>query len=425
MNILFVVPYTPTPIRTRSNNLLRTCARRGHVVTLATLWETELERSALKQMENQGIEVLAARLSKPRSTWNTLRAVPTSLPLQAVYCWQPELLRLLTSKLQLPGSKFDIVHIEHLRGARYGLQSPISNLHSPVLWDSVDCISYLFEQAAQTSRSAFGRLITRFELPRTKKYEAWLVNQFERVLVTSPLDAAALRVLVSGSEFQVSRRAQPVTCNQQPATVSVLPNGVDLDYFSPSDGPREPGTIVFSGKMSYHANVTAALHLVNDIMPFVWKERANVHVQIVGQDPPSQVRSLVAHHASLVTVTGGVLDLRPYLRRARLAVAPMSYGAGIQNKVLEAMACATPVVATSQAVSALQARPEEHFLLSNEPADFARQILRLLGDRDLGLRLGQAGRRYVEQHHDWDGIVERLEGIYTELIEHVVDQASS
>ncbi len=198
--------------------------------------------------------------------------------------------------------------------------------------------------------------------------------------------------------------------------VTVLPNGVDLDYFSPSAAPRKPATIVFSGKMSYHANVTAALHLVHDIMPLVWKERPDVDVQIVGRDPPSQVRSFVSRHLSPITVTGSVPDLRCYLQRASLAVAPMSYGAGVQNKVLEAMACATPVVATSQAVSALEACPDEHVLVADDPTDFARQILRLLDDRGLQSRIGQAGRRYVEQHHDWNRIVEQLEGIYRELI---------
>ncbi len=441
MNILFVVPYTPTPIRTRSYNLLRTLARRGHAITLATLWENEQERSGLKQLENQGICVIAAQLTRPRSAWNCLRALPTVLPLQSVYCWQPELLRLLGSRLQVQGSKFNIVHVEHLRGARYGLESPISSLQSPVLWDSVDCISYLFEQAAQSSRSGFGRLVTRFELPRTKKYEARLVNHFDRVLVTSPMDAVALEALVSGSTFHVSGRAQPVASGNEPGTrnpgivsrrpqsatgnhaishlqspISILPNGVDLDYFSPPDAAREPATVVFSGKMSYHANITAALHLVDDIMPHVWKERPSVRLQIVGQDPPSKVRKLVTGHGSRVTVTGRVPDMRPYLQRATLAIAPMAYGAGIQNKVLEAMACATPVVATSQAVSALRVCPAEHVLVADEPAELARQILRLLDHRELQSCMGRAGRRYVEQHHDWDMIAERLELIYHEEV---------
>ncbi len=427
MNIVFIVPYVPTPIRTRPFNLLRTLARRGHAVTLATLWENEAERAALKDFENQGICVLAARLTKPRSAWNSLRALATAVPLQSVYCWQPELCERMQKVVGSRPRPFDVIHIEHLRGARYGLQPPVSSLQSPMVWDSVDCISYLFEQAKHYSRSPFSRLVTGFELPRTKKYERWLVSQFDRVLVTSPIDAAALEALVSGSNPSESRQLQrtgpyhPIS-NRQPlggvsqSPISVVPNGVDLDYFSPSDAARESATIVFSGKMSYHANVAAALHLVHDIMPHVWTKRPDVHVQIVGQDPPSRVKGLATRDTPRVTVTGRVPDLRPYLQRATLAVAPMSYGAGIQNKVLEAMACATPVIATSQAVSALEALPGEHLLVADEPSVFALQILRLLDDRVLQSRIGPAGRRYVEQYHDWNTVVARLENVYRETI---------
>lgn len=419
MRILFVVAYTPTPIRTRPYNLLRTLARRGHAVTLCTLWENEPERYALEQLKDQGISVIAARLTRPRSAWNCLRALPTAMPLQADYCWHPELFERMQKAVGSRQHPFDAIHVEHLRGARYGvaLRKELCLLPSgyrlPILWDSVDCISHLFEQAARNSRSMFGRVATRFELARTRRYEAWLVNQFDRVLVASSVDAEALQALVSGSEFQFSGRAQPSTRNQRPATICTLPNGVALDYFVPDDARRETETIVFTGKMSYHANVTAALHLVNDIMPLVWKERPGVRVQVVGKDPSRQVCALAKDRRLLVT--GGVPDLQPFLQRATVAVAPMSYGAGIQNKVLEAMACATPVVATPQAVSALHACPEDHFLLANDPADFARQIFRLLDDADLQFRMGQAGRRYVEQHHNWDRIVGQLEGIYRDL----------
>ena len=421
MNILFVVPYTPTLIRTCPYNLLRGLARRGNNVTLATLWENEQERAALAQLEGEGIRVLSARLTKPRALWNMMRALLTNTPLQAVYCWQPELTKILTSNLQLPTSNFDVIHVEHLRGARYALQSPISNLRSPIVWDSVDCISYLFEQAARNSRSSFGRLVTRFELARTRRYEAMLVNQFDRVLVTSAVDGAALESLTTDGTPPTADHRSHGARGSQRSSVEVLPNGVDLDYFTPAAAPRDPDTIVFTGKMSYHANITAALHLVNDIMPLVWKERPNVRVQIVGQNPARQLQNLVTHHASRVTLTGFVPDLPPYLQRATLAVAPMPYGAGIQNKVLEAMASATPVVASPQAVSALRAVDGEHLLVGDDVESFARQVLRLLEDVALRQRIGTAGRRFVECNHDWNHIVARLEEIYRETINRFTD----
>ncbi len=410
VHVLYVVPYTPTRIRTRPFNLLRGLARRGHAVTLATLWESDSDRAALQELDSAGIRIVSARLSKARSAWNSLRALPSPTPLQAVYCWQPELASIINSQLSNYNSPFDLVHVEHLRGARYGLAlNSQFILHPssreailPIVWDSVDCISHLFEQAARNSKSPFSRIVTRLELGRTRRYEGLLVNQFDRVLVTSPVDAAALQALATNHH-------SPIT---------VLPNGVDLTYFTPAAAPREPETIVFSGKMSYHANVTAALHLVNDIMPLVWSKHPHARVQIVGHNPPRQVRqSAICNHQSAIDVTGSVPDLRPYLRRATVAVAPIGYGAGIQNKVLEAMACATPVVASPQAVSALAVRDGEHLLVGDGAEAFARQVVRLLDDAELRRRIGASGRQYVEQCHDWDRIVERLEDIYQVLLD--------
>ncbi len=168
--------------------------------------------------------------------------------------------------------------------------------------------------------------------------------------------------------------------------------------------------------MSYHANVTAALYLVEQVLPRVWAERPEVRVWLVGKDPPRQVQRLAADRGARVTLTGTVPDVRPYFRRAAVAVVPIPYGAGIQNKVLEAMASGTPVVATPQAVSALAVADGEQALVADGPEAFAAAVLRLLGDPALRTQLGQAGRRYVEQHHDWRSIVERLEEIYGEAI---------
>jgi glycosyltransferase involved in cell wall biosynthesis len=97
-------------------------------------------------------------------------------------------------------------------------------------------------------------------------------------------------------------------------------------------------------------------------------------------------------------------------------VAPVTYGAGIQNKVLEALACGTPVVASPQAVSALDVRPGEHLLVEDGAEAFAQAVLGLLGNAGLRARLGSAGRRYVETHHNWDGIAARLEDVYADVL---------
>ncbi|MCP4426385.1 MAG: glycosyltransferase [Chloroflexi bacterium] len=398
MDILFVVPYAPNLVRTRPYNLIRYLTERGNRVTVLTLWTNEREQEALVELEKLAHRVWALPMPLWRSLWNCVFALPGGQPLQSVYSWQPELLSFLNGDVH-----FDVVHVEHLRGSRYALR--LKELGRwPVVWDSVDCISHLFRQAAVRSENLIGRWRSRFELKRTERYEGWLLNQFDRVLVTSSVDKRALASLSDNGD-----------AHSAPQRIAVLPNGVDVDYFSPDTAvSREENTVIVSGKMSYHANVTMTLYLANDIMPHVWARQPDVKLWIVGKDPARELRALEENTA--VTVTGTVPDLRDYLRRAAVAATPIPYGAGIQNKVLEAMACATPVVTTPQATAALDIQPGRDLLVAEEPQAFAAALLNLLDDPQRRRQLGQAGRDYVEDRHHWNNIAARLETIYRETI---------
>ena len=402
MNILFIVPYVPNLVRVRPFNLIRYLSDRGHHVTVLTVWTNEQERKEVNEFRLSSVNIEAFYLPLWRSLWNSLVTVPTSKPLQTSYCWQPELAQRL-SKLTNNANgqpKFDVVHVEHLRGVRYGIFLKSTNSHIPIVWDSVDCISHLFRQSASKSGRRFNRWLTQFELHRTERYEALLLNQFDRVLVTSSIDRDALTKLASPPYA-----FWPIT---------VLPNGVDLDYFQPDNSVyRESETLVVTGKMSYHANVAMVSHLVKEIMPFIWTDHPNTKLMIVGKDPPMDIVNLSQHPA--ITVTGTVKDIRPYIQRATIALAPLTYGAGIQNKVLEAMACGTPVVATPLAVSALNIQDGQEILVSQEPETFAKSVIDLLENPDQRNKVSQAGRKFVEEHHHWGSITTQLEGIYHEV----------
>ena len=397
MKILALVPYVPNLIRVRPYNLLRYLAKQGHEITLLTLWTDERDQADIAHLKTFCHRVEALPLPRWRSLFNCVTVLPTATPLQAVYCWQPALFQQLTDMLRANNGRqpYDVVHVEHLRGVKYAAALRQALPHTPIVWDSVDCISYLFRQAAEVSESPIRRLITRLELNRTARYEGQLAGLFRRVLVTSHHDRQAFLDLNPRSA----------------ETVTVLPNGVDLDYFQPDPAVvRDPATIVVSGKMSYDANAAMVTHLARHIMPQVWAERPETRLIIVGKDPTADVQALAQHPQ--VTVTGFVPDLRPYLRQATMAVAPITYGAGIQNKVLEAMACETPVVASPKAASALQVTPGQELLLAEKVEEFAAAILSLLNHPEKQTELGRAGYAYVHHAHNWENIAVRLETIY-------------
>jgi glycosyltransferase involved in cell wall biosynthesis len=338
--------------------------------------------------------------------------------LQTGYCWQPDLANEISNLLangHHDQEPFDVIHVEHLRGVRYALFAQQLALKSgkfvpPVIWDSVDSISLLFREAAQKSRNQMGKIMTKFELKRTEKYEAWLASQLKHIVLTSPRD----------KEYYLSL-LQPEDSNGMDSSITVVPNGVDLEYFKPDPSiTREPASLVVSGKMSYHANIAMVIHLVKDIMPKVWNQRPETRLVIVGKDPSKEIRVLAKNPQ--VTVTGTVDDIRPYLQRATVAVSPTTYGAGIQNKVLEAMACATPTVASPIAVSALDTEEGQDLLVADNPTDFANTILELIQNPTWSADIGANGRHFVETNHDWNKLTTRLERIYQRATDRNIER---
>jgi sugar transferase (PEP-CTERM/EpsH1 system associated) len=391
MRILFVAPYIPSRIRVRSYNLIRTLAAQGHHVHLVALQPPEDRFASAAELRQVCAQADVFPLSRARTLWNALKALPTSLPLQAAYSHHPQAERRIRDLAKQ--GRFDVLHVEHLRGAV--LAERLSGI--PRVFDSVDSIAYLFEQASRLAPKITQRLMARVDLPRTRRFEARAPRRFERILTTSPVDAQAIRDLAGDAAD---------------SRIRLLPNGVDLDFFRPVDTPPDPATILFSGKISYHANSAAVLYLGREVMPRVWQQRPDARLMIVGKDPTPAVRALGADPR--VTVTGYVEDLRPYFARATVSATPLLYGAGTQYKVLEAMASGVPVVATPRVGSGLQAQPDRDLLVGEDTGQLARCIVRLIDDARLRREIGAAGRRYVERYHSWPQIAATLAAIYAE-----------
>ena len=218
MDILFVTPYVPSRIRTRPYNLIRALIKLGHQVTLlAAAGASVDEWEQAEELSDAGVRVETFPVSMLRSMGNCLQALPTREPLQAAFSYHPDWDRRLR-ELSSEGC-CDVVHVEHLRAAR--LLSAVADL--PLVYDSVDCISLLFEQTARRGSQLRSRLLAAADLARTRRYEAQILTRCDQVVVTSRRDAEALKKLASRYLSPSSTRA-PVT---------VITNGVDLEYFCP------------------------------------------------------------------------------------------------------------------------------------------------------------------------------------------------
>ena len=216
-------------------------------------------------------------------------------------------------------------------------------------------------------------------------------------------------ILTSAREEQILRRELP----SKPSTV--IPNGVDIDYFQPTDRAVDPNSIVFTGRIDYRPNTDAVIRFVQDILPPILQERPQVTFYVVGADAPDEILALAGPN---VVVTGTVQDVRPYLERAAVVVVPLRMGGGTRLKVLDGLAMGKSMVTTALGCEGIDVRDGEHLLVANAAGDFARQVLRLMDDPELGARLGRNGRALVERQYGWASVTDRLESFYREMLEH-------
>jgi len=205
--------------------------------------------------------------------------------------------------------------------------------------------------------------------------------------------------LVSEAEANLLRARAPDAAGR----IHGLENGVDAAFFSPEHElpdpyPGDVMPIVFTGAMDYWPNVDAVRWFVEAIFPRVKAALPTAVFYIVGSQPTETVQQLSRNPG--VTVTGGVPDIRPYLKHAACAVAPLRLARGVQNKVLEAMSMARPVVATPQATEGLAARIGLELLEADDESVFADEVIQVCNGRHP--ELGQRGRERVLQAYDWE-----------------------
>lgn len=188
-----------------------------------------------------------------------------------------------------------------------------------------------------------------------------------------------------------------------------VPNGVDTDFFTPAAANGEPGgySIVLCGGFSVYRNCEAAIWFAREVLPRVQAAVAGVEFWIVGSSPPPEVRQLAEQPG--VHVTGTVEDIRPYYARAAVSVAPYRYGEGTKLKVLEAMACAVPVVSTRIGCQGIDVRDGEHLLVADTAETFAGRVIELLCNAVKRAEIGARGRLLIEQEYAWSEIVGELE----------------
>ncbi len=238
---------------------------------------------------------------------------------------------------------------------------------------------------------------------RLRNVEKRLAQDCERLLV------------VSEAESRLFRQFCPTD------HIKAVGNGVDTEYFSPGPPPAQSEkSCVFVGVMNYLPNVDAVSWFAKEVWPQVRQRHPEAIFRIVGKAPSLEVRRLASIEG--IEVTGPVPDVRPWLYRASCAVTPLRIARGIQNKVLEAMACGRPVISSSAPLAGLSAEPGLHLLQADTPAEWVAAVCRVFEDRGLQQELGLAASAWVRMHHCWDACLEPFSDLLSAPVSQMISE---
>jgi sugar transferase (PEP-CTERM/EpsH1 system associated) len=191
----------------------------------------------------------------------------------------------------------------------------------------------------------------------------------------------------------------------EPGKVTVIPTGVDVDYFQPMPVEETPNSLVFIGSMDWLPNEEGVLYFADAILPLIKQQCPGVSLEVVGRSPSRKLQALAARE-NRMRLTGWVEDIRPFVARGSICIVPLRIGGGTRLKIFEAMAMGKAVVSTSVGAEGLPVQSGENILLADTPNDFADSVISLLRDPNARKRLGTSARTLVQEKYSWPKVAE-------------------
>ena len=394
MKLVFVanrIPYPPF----RGDKLkifnLAQCLASEHELHLITFYETKKELDYQEAL----LKVFTTVTLIPLKKWQCLLHTAIALfipgrPLQVGYFQSRKFkqsVKQLLDKIQPQA-----IHVQHLRMAQ---QIP-SEYRPLALLDLPDAISLYYQRRANHVTSPLLKLAFSFETKRLTKYEHRILPQFPKVLCCSAEDGKHLQQL------------------HPTIKIGILENGVDVQTYAPrSTENHGPIKLLFTGNMDYAPNVDAVQYFADEIFPSIQAQFPEVVFEIAGQKPVPQVLALANRHG--IYVTGFIPNLADAYASATLVVAPLRFGAGTQNKVLEALSMDIPVVCTPIGFHGIGLRQGEGIWCERSTDDIIERILKLLAEPEKLKLMASDGGKTIRQRFNWQTIAQQLINYFEDI----------
>jgi glycosyltransferase involved in cell wall biosynthesis len=367
---------------------------RSHEVTLYTLASSPKVHWQSHHSDLPGLEQKTFQMAKSAFAWNSAAAFFSNLPLQVRLYQCPDLIQTLDSDIR--SGAFDLLFVHLIRMAEYA--RPYSSL--PRILDMADSIYQHYARMRKIWWSPWW-VGARMDRERVRRYEAEVPRWFNNVMIHTKDDLEWVREQSGAGNL----------------TQSLM--GVDAEEFAFQEGPYNPRRIVYCAKLDYLPNSDAALYFAKQIFPLVRRRLPDAQFSVVGLNPPRSVLDLARIPG--VDVRANVPDIRREMSSAAVSVAPVRFGAGIQNKILQSLSMGIPVVATQFAARPFGEPANSPLLAAESPQEFADQVLRILEDSQYRMQLAHAGRQLIEARFQWDQVLAPLDRILEGLVKNRVE----
>jgi glycosyltransferase involved in cell wall biosynthesis len=390
LSLFHTLTYPPeSGVTKRNYHLLEELARR-HETTVVALGAPEDAERIRSRLGDRLRSLTFVDGRRPR--WmNLLRRIELVLLRGSLlqHSYTPELQRAIDEAFR--AERFDLVFLSAPVFAFYRRPPDV-----PCITDAhnveYDMCHRAYEQGKGLLRRAY--LYDQYRLLKREELQA--CGAGEALLTTSERDK------------QVFRR------DLRDQAIDVVPNGVDLEYFTPGAGEQVPGSIVFCGLMNYAPNDQGMTWFLDRVFPLVRREVAGARVTVVGSGPS---RALLSRASDAVTVTGYVKDVRPHVAAGQVYVVPLLVGGGTRLKALEAMAMGKAIVTTSVGCEGIDLEHEESALFADSPEELARAVIRLFRDPALRTRLAEKARAIAIEKYGWRAIGDKLDVVCRSVAE--------
>lgn len=305
----------------------------------------------------------------------------------------PEMFALLRSLVEK--EQFDLVHVDHAHMGRYALWLK-EQYGLPFILREHNFESLIYERFAAVQRDPLKKAVARVHGKRLRREELKFIRAAAHVAPITEQDLALMRQAVPEQEY------------------TVIPAGVDVNYFSPSDASNiDPKLILWVGGMGWDPNREAVDFFLREVWTGLSQADPELHFELVGD----ATETLPGPPRAGVTGHGRVPDIRPFLAKAAVLIVPLRVGGGMRLKILDFLAAGKAVVSTSIGAEGNIARAGEHLLIADDPDSFSEAVRQVLGSSELREGLGRAGRDLVENHYAWEKIGQAFLGLYQAVLE--------